>query len=330
MGLFDGLIKNSARTLVKRELKNAAQNELKDLSRRRISDVVRKGWLPTQWKSTQQEAIRQARALRSQMSKAELNWMQAHPEAATTIYKSGTREFGGQANKEALQKARQEVTNSFISQEAKASKTRRNKALGALGLAGLVTAGYNFEPTNFYVHDLYKGVKNKIGLDSKSTTRTEKDMSDDFNNQIQELAALAIASGQNGLTPWVYQVYNKSHGREAKYADFSNPIKFLNPGQRVEYSNGGMSMSQSRNKNGYDVILTDEAAWDPDEGTSYSKLSPRGLPVTLGVTRKNLGDNIDKMRYQYNIPSEKVDSMRNVYNKYSEIIRKEREKKNKV
>lgn len=327
MGLFDSLVKGSARSLIKRQLKNAAQNELKDLSRLRISDVTRKGWLPTQWKSTQQEAIRQARALRSQMSKAELNWMQAHPEAATKIYKSGVREFGGQANKEALQKARQEVIKPFISQNA--SKTRRNRALGALGLAGLATAGYNFEPVNFYVHDLYKGAKNKIGLDSKSTIRTEKDMSDNFNNQIQELAALAIASGQNGLAPWVYQVYNKSHGREAKYADFSNPIKFLNPGQRVEYSNGGMSMSQSRNKNGYDVILTDEAAWDPDEGTSYSKLSPRGLPVTLGVTRKNLGDNIDKMRYQYNIPSEKVDSMRNVYNKYSEIIRKEREQKEK-
>ena len=80
----------------------------------------------------------------------------------------------------------------FISDEA--SKIRRNRALGTLGLAGLVTAGYNFEPTNFYVHDLHKGWRNKIGLDSKSTTRTEKDMSDNFNNQIQELAALAIAS----------------------------------------------------------------------------------------------------------------------------------------
>lgn len=213
----------------------------------------------------------------------------------------------------------------FISQDA--SKIRRNRALGTLGLAGLITAGYNFEPTNFYVYDLRKGLRNKIGLDSKSTTRTEKDMSDSFNNQIQELAALAIASDQKGLTPWVYQVYNRSHGRDAKYADFSNPIKFLNPGQRVEYSNGGMSMSQSRNKNGFNVVLTDEAAWDPDEGASYSALSPRGLPVTLGVTRKNLGNNIDKMRYQYNIPLEKVDSMRNVYNKYSEIIRKERENK---
>ena len=83
----------------------------------------------------------------------------------------------------------------FLADEAK--RIRKNRALGTLGtlsLAGLATAAYNFEPVNFYVHDLYKGVRNKVGLDSKSTTRTEKDMSDAFNNQIQELAALAIAS----------------------------------------------------------------------------------------------------------------------------------------
>lgn len=304
----------------------AAEKQLNKLAKQRILQQ-KSSWRPTQKMRDanlegKKQAIRDAKAMRSAASKAELEWMKNNSDKATKVYKSGTREFGGDANKLALLKIRQEAMKPFISQEA--SKIRRNRALGTLGLAGLATAGYNFEPTNFYVHDLYKGVRNKFGLDSKSTTRTEKDMSDSFNNQIQELAALAIASGQKGLTPWVYQVYNKSHGREAKYADFSNPIKFLNPGQRVEYSNGGMSMSQSRNKNGYDVILTDEAAWDPDEGTSYSTLSPRGLPVTLGVTRKILGDNIDKMRYQYNIPSEKVDSMRNVYNKYSEIIRKEK------
>lgn len=30
MGLFDSLVKSSARSLIKRELKNAAQNELKE------------------------------------------------------------------------------------------------------------------------------------------------------------------------------------------------------------------------------------------------------------------------------------------------------------
>lgn len=307
----------------------AAEKKLNKLAKQKILQQTG-SWRPTQKMreinlERKKQSIRDARAMRSAASKAELKWMQENSDKATKVYKSGAREFGGDENKLALLKVRQEAMKPFISQEA--SKIRRNRALGTLGLVGLVTAGYNFEPTNFYVHDLHKGLRNKIGLDSKSTTRTEKDMLDNFNNQIQELAALAIASDQKGLTPWVYQVYNRSHGREAKYAGFSNPIKFLNPGQRVEYSNGGMSMSQSRNKNGFNVVLTDEAAWDPDEGTSYSALSPRGLPVTLGVTRKNLGNNIDKMRYQYDIPLEKVDSMRNVYNKYSEIIRKERENK---
>lgn len=324
-----------------------AEKQLNRLAKQRILQQ-KSSWRPTQKMREanlegKKQSIRDARAMRSAASKAELKQMQENPDKATKVYKSGTREFGGDENKSALLRVRQEAMKPYLdklthsvkwqakrlirspfynSETGKISK----KKLGTLGLVGLATAGYNFEPVNFYVHDLYKGVRNKIGLDSKSTTRTEKDMSDDFNNQIQELAALAIASGQNGLTPRVYQVYNRSHGREAKYADFSNPLKFFNPGQRVEYSDGGMSMSQSRNKNGYDVILTDEAAWDPDEGVSYSPLSPRGLPVMLGVTKKNLGDNTDKMRYQYNIPSEKVDSMRNVYNKYSEIIRKERGK----
>lgn len=310
----------------------AAEKQLNKLAKQRI--LQQKGsWRPTQKMREanlegKKQSIRDAKAMRSAASKAELKWMQENSDKATKVYKSGAREFGGDENKLALLKARQEAMKPFISQEA--SKIRRNRALGTLGLIGLTTAaGYNYEPVSFYAHDLHKGVKDKIGLDSKSTIRTEKDMSDSFNNQAQELAALAIAAGETSLSPWVYQVYNKSHGREAKYADFKNPLKFFNPGQRVEYSDGGMSMSKSRNENGYDVVLTDEAAWDPDEGASYSTFSPRGLPVALGVTRKNLGDNIDKMRYQYNIPSEKVDSMRNVYDKYSKIILKERAEKNK-
>ena len=325
-----------------------AEKQLNKLAKQKIFKQTN-SWRPTQKMRDanlegKKQAIRDARAMRSAASKAELKWMQENSDKATKVYKSGAREFGGDENKLALLKVRQEAMKPYLDELTHSVKWQAKrlirspfynsetgkiskKKLGTLGLAGLITAGYNFEPINFYVHDLYKGVRNKIGLDSKSTTRTEKDMSDDFNNQIQELAALAIASGQKGLTPEVYRVYNRSHGREAKYADFSNLIKFLNPGQRVEYSNGGMSMSQSRNKNGFNVVLTDEAAWDPDEGTSYLALSPRGLPVALGVTKKNLGNNIDKMRYQYNIPLEKVDSMRNVYDKYSEILRKERENK---
>lgn len=310
----------------------AAENQLNRLAKQRILQQ-KSSWRPTQKMreanlERKKQSIRDAKAMRSAASQAELKWMLENADKATKVYKSGAREFGGIENKINLLKARQEAMKPFISQEA--SKIRGNRALGTLGVIGLMTAlGYNYEPTNFYAHDLYKGIKDIIGLDSKSTTRTEEDMSDSFNNQAQELAALAIAAGESTLSPWVYQVYNRSHGREAKYADFKNPLKFFNPGQRVEYSDGGMSMQKSRNKNGYDVVLTDEAAWDPDEGASYSMFSPRGLPIALGVTRKHLGDKVDKMKYQYNIPSEKVDSMRNVYDKYSKIIIKERKEKNK-
>ena len=75
------------------------------------------------------------------MSKAELNWMQANPNKATKIYKSGTREFGGQANKEALQKVRQKVLNQY-----KDSKnTKFNKILlagSSLGIFPLLSKEY--------------------------------------------------------------------------------------------------------------------------------------------------------------------------------------------
>lgn len=68
------------------------------------------------------------------MSKAELNWMQANPNKATKIYKSGTREFGGQANKEALQKARQEVLKQFIPPKTdKNYKKKLGYTIAALG-----------------------------------------------------------------------------------------------------------------------------------------------------------------------------------------------------
>lgn len=267
--------------------------------------------------------IRNARAARSAASAAALKFMQENPQLGKLL-KSGSREFSSAEAKAGINAARLKAyqdlgygKNPIVSNLQKLGQViKRNPGkvgtLGTLGALGIM--GYNYEPTAFYTRDLKKGVLNSLGFDTPSTIRTEEDMSDDFNNQAQELAALAIAMGQKGLTPEVYRAYNQSHGREAKYADFKHPLKFFNPGQRVEYSDGGMSMSKSKNDTGYDVVLTDAAAWDPDPGKSYSKLSPRGLPVALGVTKENMGDKIDIMRYTYNIPQEKVDSMRNVYN----------------
>lgn len=154
----------------------AAEKKLNKLAKQRILQQ-KSSWRPTQKMRDanlegKKQAIRDARAMRSAASKAGLKWMQENPDKATKVYKSGTREFGGDENKLALLKARQEAMKPFISQDA--SKIRRNRALGTLGLAGLITAGYNFEPTNFYVYDLRKGLRNKIGLDSKSTTVPKK------------------------------------------------------------------------------------------------------------------------------------------------------------
>ena len=44
--------------------------------------------------------------MRSAASKAELKWMQENADKATKVYKSGTKEFGGDANRLALLKAR--------------------------------------------------------------------------------------------------------------------------------------------------------------------------------------------------------------------------------
>lgn len=79
------------------------------------------------------------------MSKAELNWMQANPNKATKIYKSGTREFGGLENKLALQKARREVMNPLMNNYAKEIRNKRLAVAGGLlGSGSLIGLGiYN-------------------------------------------------------------------------------------------------------------------------------------------------------------------------------------------
>jgi len=73
--------------------------------------------------------------MRSAASKAELEWMKNNSDKATKVYKSGAMEFGGDANKLALLKARQEAMKPFISQGA--SKIRK-KRLGYTIAAGVV------------------------------------------------------------------------------------------------------------------------------------------------------------------------------------------------
>ena len=99
-------------------------------------------WRPT-WKMREanlegkKQSIRDARAMRSAASKAELKWMQENSDKATKVYKSGTREFGGDENKLALLKVRQEAMKPFI--QNKANQILRNRLIigGIGGIGGI-------------------------------------------------------------------------------------------------------------------------------------------------------------------------------------------------
>lgn len=118
----------------------AAEKQLNRLAKQRILQQ-KSSWRPTQKMREanlegKKQSIRDAKAMRSAASKAELKWMQENPDKATKVYKSGTREFGGDENKLALLKARQEAMKPFISQEA--SKIRKKRLAYTAAAAGIL------------------------------------------------------------------------------------------------------------------------------------------------------------------------------------------------
>lgn len=88
--------------------------------------------------------IRDARAAQSAGAKAELAWMQAHPDKATKVYaKTGTREFGGAENKAALEAARKEAMKDYIKQFQGRKLRTGWKVVGGAGAAVAIPI-YNF------------------------------------------------------------------------------------------------------------------------------------------------------------------------------------------
>ena len=63
--------------------------------------------------------------------------MKNNSDKATKVYKSGAREFGGDENKLALLKARQEAMKPFISQGASKIRKKRLGYTIATGVVGL-------------------------------------------------------------------------------------------------------------------------------------------------------------------------------------------------
>ena len=115
----------------------AAEKKLNKLAKQKILQQTG-SWRPTQKMREanlegKKQSIRDAKAMRSAASQAELKWMQENANKATKVYKSGAREFGGDENKLALLKARQEAMKPFITDVAKGI---RNKRLGVLGGIG--------------------------------------------------------------------------------------------------------------------------------------------------------------------------------------------------
>lgn len=118
----------------------AAEKKLNKLAKQKILQQ-KSSWRPTQKMRDanlegKKQAIRDARAMRSAASKAELKWMQENPDKATKVYKSGTREFGGDENKLALLKARQEAMKPFITNTARSIRNKRLGVLGGIGVLG--------------------------------------------------------------------------------------------------------------------------------------------------------------------------------------------------
>lgn len=118
----------------------AAEKKLNKLAKQKILQQ-KSSWRPTQKMRDanlegKKQAIRDARAMRSAASKAELKWMQENSDKATKVYKSGAREFGGDENKLALLKARQEAMKPFITNTARSIRNKRLGVLGGIGVLG--------------------------------------------------------------------------------------------------------------------------------------------------------------------------------------------------
>ena len=118
----------------------AAEKKLNKLAKQKILQQ-KSSWRPTQKMRDvnlegKKQAIRDARAMRSAASKAELKWMQENSDKATKVYKSGSREFGGDENKLALLKVRQEAMKPFITNTARSIRNKRLGVLGGIGVLG--------------------------------------------------------------------------------------------------------------------------------------------------------------------------------------------------
>lgn len=153
--------------------------------------------------------------MRSAASKAELEWMQANPERATKVYKSGAREFGGDENQLALLKVRQEAIKPFIVDKAKNIRKNRGRALKA-GAAVGVAAGIpyyfltnNTGPTATVLDLIGNNTRKNDGTPRFTHTYTYDDFNSDQKAFLQD--AIDKKQTQYWSTPEERAAYFEKH-----------------------------------------------------------------------------------------------------------------------
>ena len=145
----------------------AAEKKLNKLAKQKILQQTG-SWRPTQKMREinlegKKQSIRDAKAMRSAASKAQLKWMQENSDKATKVYKSGAREFGGDANRLTLQKVRQDAMKPFLADEAK--RIRRNRAAATVLPVGLGIPAYNILTGKVYDNVFPYGYQDKKASD---------------------------------------------------------------------------------------------------------------------------------------------------------------------
>lgn len=216
----------------------AAEKKLNKLAKQKILQQTG-SWRPTQKMREinlegKKQSIRDAKAMRSAASKAELKWMQENSDKATKVYKSGAREFGGDANRLTLQKVRQDAMKPFLADEAK--RIRRNRAVATVLPVGLGIPAYNILTGKIYDNVFPYGYQDKKASD--------KDKGESWVARIKKFGPAAFGIKSDA----------RKHFDQIAAADLSNP-KQRKEAERIyqgdsilQYPMGGASLEYVQNR----------------------------------------------------------------------------------
>lgn len=281
------LMANNAKRFITGE--TAAERHLSKLAQQKILQQ-RESWRPTQRMRElnlegKKQSIRDARAMRSAASKAELKWMQENPDKATKVYKSGTREFSGDANKLALQKARQQAIRPYL--------TLGNRVAGgidiikenpkAIGSASIVTSLVGVPAYNILTGKIYDNVFPYGYQDKKAS---DKDKGESWVARIKKFGPASFGIKSDA----------RKHFDQIAAADLSDPkqreeAKRIYQGDSIlQYPMGGASLEyvqdRFRNRTDFnDLYLRRPQTYNTlVPNTEYQSVNSRENPKIVTYT----------------------------------------------